>query len=65
MKVTCHYRNDPERGLTDPLPEVGGRRFVLRIYSGDVCFPLLGTAFGEKWFEPPFPRYVGQGGNHC
>lgn len=58
MKVTCHYRNDPERPLTDPVPELGGRRFIFRFYSGDVAFPLLGTLFGEKWFEEPFPRWV-------
>ena len=57
MKVFCHYRNDHERPLTDPLPEKKWS-FVLRIYSGDICNPLLGTFFGEKWFEPPFPKYV-------
>lgn len=58
MKVTAHYRNDPERGLTDPVPELGGRRFIFRLYSGDVAGPLFGTLFGEKWFEEPFPRWV-------
>ena len=24
MKTEAIYRNDPERGLTDPLPELGG-----------------------------------------
>lgn len=56
MKVTCHYRNDPERPLTDPVPELDGRRFIFRLYSGDVAGPLFGTAFGEKWFEPPYPK---------
>lgn len=34
MKVNCYYRNDPERKLTDPLPELGGRKFIFRLYSG-------------------------------
>lgn len=55
MKVTCHYRNDPERGLTDPLPEVEGRSFVLRLYSGDVLGPF---GFGKSWFNPPFYEWV-------
>lgn len=53
MQVDVRYRNDPERGLTDPLPELGGRRFVMRVYSGDVCDPLFGN-----WFTPPWPKYV-------
>lgn len=53
MKATCHYRNDPERGLTDPVLEPGGRRFVFRLYSGDVMRPLDG-----KWFEEPYPTRV-------
>ena len=57
MKVIIHYRSDPERGLTDPLPEKKWS-FVFRLYSGDICSPVLGTFFGEKWFEPPFPKYV-------
>lgn len=58
MKVTCHYRNDPERGLTDPLPELGGRRFIFRLYSGQVACPVFGTLFGEYWFHPPYPRIL-------
>ena len=57
MKVTCHYRNDPERSLTDPLPEKQWS-FYWRLYSGDICTPVLGTFFGEKWFVPPYPKYV-------
>lgn len=53
MKVNVLYRNDPERGLTDPLPEVGGRKFVFRLYSGDVCDPYFGN-----WFTPPWPKFV-------
>ena len=53
MEVKCLYRNDPERPLTDPLPEINGRKFVFRIYSGDVCDPMNGN-----WFEPPWPKYV-------
>jgi hypothetical protein len=54
MNVTCHYRNDGERPLLDPLPEATGRAFVHRVYSGDICDPLF---FG-KWFGPEFPRFV-------
>lgn len=57
MKITCHYRNDPERGLTDPLPELGGRRFVFRLYSGDWLDPIW-PLFGNTWFHPPFPSKV-------
>ena len=53
MKVTCHYRNDPERELTDPLPEISGRRFIFRLYSGDICDPLNGN-----WFVEPYPTKV-------
>lgn len=53
MKIICHYRNDPERGLTDPLPELGGRKFIFRLYSGDVCDPVNGN-----WFKEPFPTKV-------
>lgn len=53
MKIATFYRNDPERGDTDPLPELGGRKFVLRVYSGDVCDPFFGN-----WFTPPWPKFV-------
>ena len=55
MNVTCHYRNDPERDLTDPLPELGGRKFVFRLYSGDICDPVQ---IGGNWFQPPYPTRV-------
>lgn len=58
MKVICHYRTDPERGLTDPLPEKK-YSFVFRLYSGDVCDPSpLHWLKGENWFKPPFPSTV-------
>lgn len=47
MKVEVLYRNDPERPLTDPLPELGGRRFVFRVYSGDFCDKI-----GGAWLDP-------------
>ena len=55
MKVNVRYRNDPERGLTDPLPEIGGRRLIVRVYSGDYCDP-----FGDPdgWFGSEKPRVV-------
>lgn len=53
MKITCHFRNDPERGLTDPVLEPGGRRFAIRLYSGDICDPLNG-----QWFGPIYPSRV-------
>ena len=55
MQVTCHYRNDKERPLVDPLPELGGRSFIFRLYSGDINQPVSLTA---GWFEPPFAKYV-------
>jgi len=53
VKVICYYRNDHERPLVDPLPELGGRRFIVRLYSGDVCDP-----FGGQWFGPDYPKHV-------
>ena len=55
MNVTCRYRNDNERPLTDPLPEIGGRRFIFRLYSGQINDPVQ---IGGKWFEPPYPTRV-------
>jgi len=55
MEVKCHYRNDPERSLKDPLPEPGGRKFIFRVYSGHINQPVALTA---GWFSPPFPKYV-------
>jgi hypothetical protein len=54
VRISVLYRNDHERPLTDPVPEIGGRWFVLRIYSGDYCDPIGGT-----WFDPQkLPRFV-------
>ena len=55
MKVEVLYRNDPERPLTDPVLEPGGRRLVLRLYRGDYCDP-----FGDPdgWFGPQPPKVV-------
>lgn len=67
MQVKCHYRNDHERPLEDPVVELDnpltvqpmdGRAFIFRFMSGDVCTPVLGTLFGEQWFGPNFPRWV-------
>lgn len=59
MKITCHYRNDPERGLTDPVLEKTGRRFVFRLYSGDWLDPIHISLFKSgNWFNPPFPTNV-------
>ena len=58
MKVEVLYRNDPERPLTDPVVEKDGRKFVFRLYRGSICDPILGTLFGYKWFEEPYPKYV-------
>lgn len=54
MKVTVLYRNDPERELTDPLPEVGGRKWIHRIYTGSICDP----EYGSDWFGPNYPKDV-------
>lgn len=60
MKVECHYRNDTERGVMDPVLEPGSRRFVFRLYSGDICDPIHP---GRNWFTPPFPENVWRA--HC
>lgn len=57
MKITCLYRNDHERPIDDPLPEIGGRRFIFRILSGDWLDPIW-PPFGNNWFKPPFPTKV-------
>lgn len=57
MKVTCHYRTDTERPLTDPLPEKKWS-FVFRLYSGDICDP-----FDGNWFTPPYPKRIWRA--HC
>lgn len=54
MQVKCHFRTDPERGLTDPLLESPGLH--LRIYSGDICDPI--QIGGGNWFNPPYPKRV-------
>jgi hypothetical protein len=57
MKIICHYRNDAERGLLDPVLEKGGRRFVIRLWSGDVCDPVS-CCGSSDWFGPNYPRHV-------
>lgn len=57
MKVNCIYRNDPERGLTDPIPELTGRKFIFRLCTGDWLDPVW-PLFGNSWFHPPFPTKV-------
>jgi hypothetical protein len=57
MQVDVIYRNDPERGLTDPVPELGGRKFIFRILKGDWLDPYW-PLFGNSWFNPPFPTKV-------
>jgi len=51
MKVKILYRNDPERSDTDPLPELGGRKWIHRIYTGSICDP----EYGSDWFGPKYP----------
>lgn len=53
MWVECVYRNDKEREIFDPVLEPGSRRFVFRLYKGDICDP-----FGGNWFVPPWPKFV-------
>lgn len=54
MKVSVLYRNDPERPLTDPLPdEAPGWLWVHRVYAGDFLDPLFGN-----WFTAPWPIIV-------
>lgn len=55
MKAVVLYRNDPERGLTDPILEPGGRRFVFRLVVGNWLDPLLFDEDG--WFGPKPPRW--------
>lgn len=52
MDFKLHYQNDPERLAFDPVPEIGGRRFIVRVYSGDWLRP-----FGPgNWLKEPFFR---------
>lgn len=53
MKINVVYRNDPERPLTDPLPEQDG--IVFRLVSGDVCDPWFDP---DGWFEPDKPMFT-------
>ena len=52
VKVTVLYQNDPERPITDPLPELGGRKWIHRVYTGSICDPEIGS----DWFGPNFPK---------
>lgn len=54
MRIIEGWRSDPERPLTDPLPE---RKWsiILRFYGGDWLDPL---AIGSNWFTPPFPKRI-------
>lgn len=54
MRVIRGWRSDPERLLTDPLPE---KRWslILRFYGGDHLDPV---GIGTNWFIPPFPQHV-------
>lgn len=53
MRVRVLWRSDPERPLTDPLPERNG--IVLRFYAGDFCHPILRA---PDWFHPPWPERI-------
>lgn len=55
MKVTCRFRNDPERDLTSPLLRDTDKKFVWRIYSGQINDPVQ---IGGNWFTPPYPTKV-------
>jgi len=54
MKIIEGLRSDPERPLTDPLPEKKWS-FVLRFYGGDWLDPI---GIGTNWFTPPFPKRI-------
>ena len=54
MKIIEGWRSDPERPLTDPLPEKKWS-FVLRFYGGDWLDPI---GIGTNWFTPPFPKHI-------
>lgn len=56
MQVQCLYRNDPERGLTDPVVEPGGRRFIFRLLKGTWLDPI--ASWGSNWFHEPYPKSV-------
>jgi hypothetical protein len=54
MKIIEGWRSDPQRPLTDPLPEKKWS-FVLRFYGGDWLDPI---GIGTNWFTPPFPKHI-------
>ena len=54
MKIIEGWRSDPERPLTDPLPEKKWS-LVLRFYGGDWLDPI---GIGTNWFTPPFPKHI-------
>lgn len=54
VKIIEGWRSDPERPLTDPLPEKKWS-FVLRFYGGDWLDPI---GIGTNWFTPPFPKHI-------
>jgi hypothetical protein len=54
MKIIQGWRSDPERKLTDPLPEQKWS-VVLRFYGGDWLDPI---GAGTNWFKPPFPARI-------
>ena len=54
MKIIEGWRSDPERPLTDPLPEKKWS-VVLRFYGGDWLDPI---GIGTNWFTPPFPKHI-------
>lgn len=59
MKVRVFYQSDPDRPITDPLPEKPWS-IIFRLYWGDICDPskLTQLIFGESWFGPRFPSKV-------
>ena len=54
MRVVQGWRSDPERELTDPLPEKKWS-VVLRFVGGDWLDPI---SVGSNWFHPPYPKHV-------
>jgi len=53
VRVKVFYRNDPERPLTDPLPEENG--IVFRLVQGDVLDPFFDP---DGWFKPKKPLWT-------
>lgn len=54
MKIIAGWRSDPDRPLTDPLPEKKWS-VVLRFIGGDWLDPI---GVGTNWFSPPFPKRI-------